>query len=64
MYDLELPRISISNELGDSGCELGQDGVWGEAMFFLSIGYSVSVARWDPKQGIFVNECNYYPGDL
>lgn len=66
-YDTTQPRISIQRPFNEdepysTEREIGQAEAMGEAMFFLSIGYTVNVAEWNGK--IFVNRCNYFPGDL
>jgi hypothetical protein len=66
MYDTTQPRISISHvdpvTYEQRERELGQAEAYGEAMFFLALGYTVHVAEWDGK--CFVSRCNYLPGDL
>lgn len=67
-YDPTQPRISIQPPFSydaaypERSMEIGQGEAMGEAMFFLSIGYTVSVAEWDGK--CYRNRCNFYPGDL
>jgi hypothetical protein len=67
-YDIYQPRISVRPPPQDDysdvdrEMEIGQVEAMGEAVFFLSIGYSVGIAEWNGK--IFVNRCNYFPGDL
>ena len=65
-YDTTQPRISVRSPLTADCCdrefELGQAEAMGEAMFFLTLGYSVHVARWDGQK--FASECNYLPEDL
>jgi hypothetical protein len=66
MYDTTQPRVSISNVNVDT-CEvwereLGQASTMGEAMFFLSLGYSVHIAEWNGK--FYEPRCNYLPQDL
>ena len=55
MYDTTQPRISIRPpfngvDLFDEFTrerELGQGNTWGEATFWMKLGYTVSVARWN-----------------
>jgi hypothetical protein len=67
-YDVTQPRISIRDPVSydaaypDRSMEIGQAAAMGEAMFFLSIGYTISVAEWDGK--CYRNRCNYLPGDM
>ena len=68
MYDTTQPRITIRPPFSydapypEREMEIGQASAMGEAMFFLSIGYSVGVYEWDGKK--YVNQCNYTPADL
>jgi hypothetical protein len=66
LYDTTQPRVSISRVDVDSCAvqerELGQASTMGEAMFFLSLGYSVHIAEWDGMR--YVPRCNYLPEDL
>ena len=42
--------------------ELGQAEAYGEAMFWLHMGYHIGVARWDGEK--FATYENYSPADL
>lgn len=66
MYDTSQPRISMTPEDPDKAIEhgtreLGQAAAMGEAMFFLTLGYVIHIARWDGNR--FVVEENYLPAD-
>lgn len=67
MYKLDEPRISLQ-QLGKDGAligegfEAGQAASYNEAMFFLRIGYRMSVSRWDGN--VYRTEENYYPADV
>lgn len=70
-YNVNQPRISISRPFEENPAdpyrterELGQAEATGEAMFFLTLGYSVHYYRVDEKKGIFVAAENYFPADL
>lgn len=50
-YDTTKPRISVCGpDYSSQAFELGQDKVWGEANFWMSIGYGVSIAVWDGQK--------------
>ena len=67
-YDVTQPRISIRPAPQHDHSEyarereLGQAAAMGEAMFWLSIGYSVHVAEWNGT--CYVSSCNFLPADL
>jgi len=70
-YDTTQPRISIRRPFEEDAAdpyhterEIGQAEATNEAMFWLTLGYSVHFSRVDEKRGIFVDAENYYPGDL
>lgn len=67
MYDLSQPRLTITSPYDEvnhrqSVREIGQANASHEAQFWLSLGYSVNVSRWDGQT--FVSDCNYFPEDL
>lgn len=58
-YNLDQPRVEIkqfdSETYETTTREIGQSEAYGEASFWMSIGYTVSFSVWDGKK--FVEEC-------
>ena len=71
-YDIHQPRLTISqNSLpGEfthdhkNDREIGQAEAYGEAYFFLSIGYKLNVSRFNPGKGIYETSENIFPEDI
>ena len=68
-YDTDQPRISIQRPFEEDPSdpyhterEIGQAECWGEATFWMRLGYTVSVARWNGK--IFREEQRFTAADL
>ena len=63
-YDVNKPRISITRPDGTAGAELGQGACWGEAVFWMKLGYTVNVAVYDASRNIYVNHQHFTSADL
>lgn len=67
MYDTAQPRVSVTSPdrefLGDrTTFEVGQGNVWGEITFWLSMGYTCEVARWNGQ--VYKTDQTFTKADL
>lgn len=66
-YDTTQPRLAIISPVDPLTCEqrtreIGQAYAWGEALFWLTLGYQVEISQWNGQ--FFETSQTFYPADM